>query len=167
MFTWALLSGLNGNRASKYICANIEIELRGCKEPYNRALQFGLKASLTTTRNLFLSIFDQWYYYSCPNCPPCPPLPSTPLPPAISPALVHVHGSWNISSLASSFPILSLTSSCLFSTYNLCFLISAHLPPFFPLPLPSDNPPNDLHTYDSLPVLVVCLVCFFRRFSCW
>lgn len=51
-FTWALLSGPSGNRASKYICANSEKELRGCREPYNTARQFALKKSLVTTRNL-------------------------------------------------------------------------------------------------------------------
>ena len=33
-------------------------------------------------------------------------------------------------------------------------------PPFSHFPLPADNPPNDLHIYDSISVLVVCLVCF-------
>ena len=28
------------------------------------------------------------------------------------------------------------------------------------LPLPTDNPVNDLLNYDSIPILVVCLVCF-------
>ena len=28
-------------------------------------------------------------------------------------------------------------------------------------PLPINNSPNDLHTYDSIPVLVVCLVSLF------
>ena len=35
------------------------------------------------------------------------------------------------------------------------FLI--HLSPFS---LPTDNPPCDLHFCDSVPILVVCLVCF-------
>ena len=36
---------------------------------------------------------------------------------------------------------------------------------FFPiLPFPADNPPCDLHFYDSVPVLVVCIArfCFFK-----
>ena len=65
-----------------------------------------------------------------------------------------------ISSLASTFPILFLTSPCLFSTYHLCFLFPVTFPSFSPLRLPIDNPPCDLHFCDSLPVLVVCLVCF-------
>ena len=67
--------------------------------------------------------------------------------------------SWviHISSLASPIPTLLLTSSCLFCTYLLCFLISV----LYPCPpLPTDNPPFDRYIYDSVPVLVVCLVCF-------
>ena len=40
----------------------------------------------------------------------------------------------HISSLASPFPILFLTSSCLFSTYHLCFLFS--------VPFPLSPPPS-------------------------
>ena len=39
-------------------------------------------------------------------------------------------------------------------------LIPCTFPPFSSLPLPTDNPPCDLHFCDSVPVLVVCLVCF-------
>ena len=88
------------------------------------------------------------------------PLPCTPPQPAFSlfnscPWVVH------ISSLASPFPILFLTSPCLFSTYHLCSLFPLPFP-YSPLPLPlsADNPPCDLHFCDSVPVLVVCLVCF-------
>ena len=30
--------------------------------------------------------------------------------------------------------------------------------------LSADNPPNDLHTYDSVPILLVCLLCLFVCF---
>ena len=88
-----------------------------------------------------------------------PLLPVPPFPPVI-PLLVHAHGLW-ISSLASPFPILFLTSPCLFCTYQLCFLIPAPFPLFVPFSFPADNPPHDFHIYDSVPVLIVCLVCFF------
>ena len=85
-------------------------------------------------------------------------------PPQLSscPWVIHT------SSLASPCPMLLLTSPWQFCTYHLCFLFPVPLPPFFPLTLPADNPPCDLHFCDSVPVLVVCLVhfCFFR-FSCW
>ena len=69
----------------------------------------------------------------------------------------------HISSLASPFPILFLTSPSLLCTTNLC-LIPAPFPPFSPFPLLADNPPNEIRIYDSISVLVVCLVfvSFFR-----
>ena len=85
-----------------------------------------------------------------------PPLPVSPFPPAITPAS-HFRGSC-ISSLASPFPIPFLTSPI--SYLPIMFLNSWTFSPFFPFPLPADNPPNNLHVYDSVPVLVICLVCF-------
>ena len=64
------------------------------------------------------------------------------------------------SSLASTFSILFLTSPCLLCTHNLCFLFPVPFPPS-PLPLPADNPPCDLHFWDSVPVLVVCSSSWF------
>ena len=65
-----------------------------------------------------------------------------------------------VSSLASPFPMLFLTSPCLFCTYQLCFLVPVPFPPFFLLPFPTDNLPYDLHFCDSVPILVVCLAYF-------
>ena len=94
----------------------------------------------------------------CQMLPLCSSQPSTPFPPQSTlsscPWVVH------ISSLAFPFPILSLTSPCLFCTCQLCFLIPAPFPLFSPFLLPADNPPNDLRIYGSVPVLVLCLVCF-------
>ena len=64
----------------------------------------------------------------------------------------------HVSSLASPFPILFLTSHCLFCTYQLFFLFSVPFCPFSLLPISSDNPPRDLHFCDSFPVLDVYLV---------
>ena len=77
-----------------------------------------------------------------------------------SPALNSCPWVLHISSLASPFPILFLTSPCLFCTYHLCFLIPVPFPPSSPQPFPANNPPCDLHFCDSVPVPVVCLVCF-------
>ena len=93
--------------------------------------------------------------------PPFIPLhPTHPFPPAFPP---FSSCPWVIytSSLAATFPILFLTSSCLFSTYHLCYLFSVPFPPFSPFHSPTDNPPCDLHFCDSVPVLVVCLGFFF------
>ena len=65
-----------------------------------------------------------------------------------------------LSSLASPLPMLFLTFPCLFCCYLLCFLIPVPFPPLFPCPLPAVSPPNDLYTYDSVPVQVVGLGCF-------
>ena len=86
------------------------------------------------------------------------PLPCSPPPTSIP----HPLSSWvvHIRSLASPFPILFLTSPCLFSTYHLCFSFPVPFPLFSLHPFPADNPPCDLHFCDSVPVLVVCLVGF-------
>ena len=64
------------------------------------------------------------------SLPPCIPFPT-----CISPTLSSCPWVIHISSLASPFPILFLTSSCLFCTYHLCFLFPVPLPPFSPSPL--------------------------------
>ena len=91
-----------------------------------------------------------------------PSLQKSPL--SSCPWVVHV------SSWASPFPILFLTSPCLFCIYQLCFLIPEPFPPILsllpPFPLPVDNPPSDLHIYGSIPVLF-CFFCLLFRFSCW
>ena len=97
--------------------------------------------------------------------PPFIPLcPAHPLPPAFSP---YSSCPWvvHISSLASAFPIL-LTSPCLFCTYHLCYLFSVPFPPLSPSHSPVDNPSCDFHFCGSVPVLLVCLVCFCFRCGC-
>ena len=89
-------------------------------------------------------------------------LPFIPLHLPSPPAFPHLSScSWviHISSLSSPFPKLFLTSTCLFYTYHLCFLFPVPFPPFFPLP--SDHPLCDLYFCESVPILVVYLVCFF------
>ena len=104
------------------------------------------------------------------------PAPLIPLHPAhtLLPTFPHLSSCpWviYISSLTSAFPILFLTSPCLFCTYHSCFLFPVPFPPFSMLLLPADNPPGDLYFCESVSVLVVCLVLvfllWFFRFSCW
>ena len=92
-------------------------------------------------------------------CPLYSPLPCTPLPPSF-PQLSSCPWVVRVSSLASPFPILFLSYPYLFCTYHLCFLFPVAFLPFCPFPLPTDNPLNDLHLYDSVPVRVICLVHF-------
>ena len=114
---------------------------------------------------LFLKNIFYWLCYcSCPICPLYSPsshsilLTSIPLTLTSSPWVIHR------SSLASAFTILFLTFSCLFCTYHLYFLFSVPFPPLSPSPV--DNLPCDLHFCGSIPVLVVCLVCFCFRLGC-
>ena len=74
--------------------------------------------------------------HSTPSCPP----PPSHIPPYSSCPWVIL-----ISSLASTFPILSLPCPCLFSTYHLCYLFSVHFPRLSPSQSPIDNPSCDLH----------------------
>ena len=114
---------------------------------------------------LFLNIFIDYAITVVPFPPPhstptCPP-PSSHIPPYSSCPWVIL-----ISSLASTFPTLSLPSPCLFSTYHLCYLFSVPSPPLSPSQSPIDNPPCDLHFCGSVSVLVVCLACFCFCFRC-
>ena len=70
---------------------------------------------------------------------PVPSFPLAFLPLSSCPWVVHIR------SLASPFPILFLTSPCLFCTYQLCFLFLEPFPSFSSLPLLADNPPCDLY----------------------
>ena len=88
----------------------------------------------------------------------------SPLFPSILLHLYHQHSPLSsclwivyVSSLASPLPMLLLTYPHLFCTYHLCFLFPVPFPSFSPFSLPADN----LHIDDSVPVPVVCLVCFF------
>ena len=66
----------------------------------------------------------------------------------------------DISSLASPFSILLLTSPHLFYTYQLVLLNPFTLYPVIPDPSPTGHHPNVLHICGSVSVLLVCLVCF-------
>ena len=94
------------------------------------------------------------------STPSCPSLPSHIPPYSSRPWVIH------ISSLASTFPTLFLPSPYLFSTYHLCYLFSVPFPLLSPSHCPVDNPSCDLHFCGSVPVLVVCLVCFRFCFRC-
>ena len=59
-------------------------------------------------------------------------------------------------SFSISYTILNLPLSILYLPVML--LIPCNFSPI--LPLPADNPPCDLYFSDSVPVIVICLVCF-------
>ena len=108
-------------------------------------------------KNILLIMLLQLYHF-------CLPLSSSALYPT---SLRHSSSPlsscpWvvRISSLASPFLTLFLTSPCAFRTYHLCFLFPVPFLPLSPSHFPAENPPSDHHFCDSVPVLVVCLVCF-------
>ena len=111
---------------------------------------------------IFLNICYWSCYYSYPKFPLFAPLqPGTPpFLPAISSNFSSCPWIMPISSLATPSPMLLSKSPCLFCTYHFVLLNPCTFPSFFPFPLPTGNPPNDLHIYESVSVLLVCLVCF-------
>ena len=107
---------------------------------------------------LFLSLIYWLCFYSRPILfsPLYPPPPSTPIPSSIPPALsscpCHTRKFFGFSI---SYTILTLPLSILYLTITLLMPCT-----FSPIPPSADNPPCDLHFFDSVPVLVVCLVYF-------
>ena len=114
----------------------------------------------------FLSIFYWLCHYSCPNFfPLCPPPPSTLFSSSILPHLplfLSMSCTYKFFGFSISYTILNLPLSIFFLTFML--VIPCTFPPFSSNPFPADNPPCDLHIYDSVPVLVVCLVFGFFFF---
>ena len=93
--------------------------------------------------------------------PFCPTLPSNPYSLKASPH--HCSCPWvmRVSPSATSFSILYFTFHGNSVTTYLC-LIPSSLHPFSHIPFPSGNHQNPLHIHDSVPVLLVCLVCFLH-----
>ena len=128
--------------------------------------------------SFFILTFDWLRCYSCPDFSPfASPHPAHHTPSgSLRQSPHHCSCPWvmHISSLATPFPVLFffsppvlfLISLCLLCTYQFVLLNPCTFSPILPLHLPTDNPPCDLHYCDS--VLVVCLVfVLFFRFSCW
>ena len=98
--------------------------------------------------------------------PLCVLCPVSPFPPAFSPHPPFSSCAWVVHIKLLGFSISILFLTCLFCTYQLCFLFLLAFPSFFSFPLPTDNLPRDLQLYDSVPLLVVCLVHFCLGFFC-
>ena len=106
--------------------------------------------------SFFLNIFIMLLQLSHPPLyypTPCTPLPPTVPPFSSCPWVLHIN------SLASTFPILFNLPLLIFYL-PFMLLIFCTFSPSLPSHSPTDNPPCDLHFYDSVPVLVVCLVFF-------
>ena len=132
-------------------------------------LPFSIMRCLSRSLFMALGFFKYIFIDYAITVVPFPPLhstPSGPPPPSHIPPYSSCPWVIHISSLASTFPILFLPSPCRFATYHLCYLFSVSFPPLSPSHSPVDNPPCDLHFCGSVPVLVVCLVCFCFCFRC-
>ena len=118
-------------------------------------------SSSLEVRKVFFNIFYWLCCYSCLCFIPfaffCLVTPFLAAIDSLSSCPWFVH----VSSLAIPFPILSVTSPCLFCAYQFVLLNPCTSSLVFPLtfPLPADSPPTDLHIYNSVPILLVCLVC--------
>ena len=118
---------------------------------------------------LFFNIFYWLCYYSCPIffSSLYSPLPYTPPPTSISPPyFMSMDQTYKSFGFSTTHTILNLPLSILYLPFYPLYLF----PHSASLPLPVDNPPCDLHFCESVPILVVCLVCFcfvFLRFGCW
>ena len=87
-----------------------------------------------------------------------PLLPGTPIPSSNPlPWFMSMGHAYKFFGFSISYTVLNNPLSC---TYQFVLLNPRTLSLILLLPLSADNPPNDLHICDSVPVLLVCLVCF-------
>ena len=128
---------------------------RFSQNSYKISIRTALNFAFFFKNYILLIMLLQLSYFSLPFIPLCPVAPIPPPFPNLSSCPWVIH----ISSLASPFPILFLTSPCLFCTYHVFFLLPVPFPPFSPLP--ADNSPCDLYFCESVPVLVVSLVHYY------
>ena len=97
---------------------------------------------------------------------PCVPVCLvSPFPLAVPPYFMSMGHAYKFFGYSISYTVFNIHPPVYSVATNLYPLIPVPYPSFSPFPLPTDNPPNDLHTYDSVSVLLVGIVCFFR-FSC-
>ena len=90
--------------------------------------------------------------------------PSTWYPPSLQQSPDLNSCPWVRVSMVWAYKFFGFSISCTILNLPLSILYLPIMLPhpctFSSFPLPTDNPPNDLHIYDAVPVLVVSLVCF-------
>ena len=94
-------------------------------------------------------------HFFFPYIPLCPASPSRQHCP---PQFMSMGRKCKFFGFSISYTILNLSLSVLY--LQIMLLSPCTFPPILPRLLPADNPPCDFHFCDSVPVLVVCLVCF-------
>ena len=125
-----------------------------------------LKTPIFSSRTCFFKVyFIDYAITAFPIFPPLPPLHLTHPLPSTFPPFSSCPWVLHINSLASTFPILFNLPLLIFYL-PFMLLIFCTFSPSLPSHSPTDNPPCDLHFYDSVPVLVVCLVFFCFCFRC-
>ena len=93
-----------------------------------------------------------------------PALPHPPACPLLTPQFMSMGCTYKFFGLYISYTILNLPLSISYLPFMLLILCTFH--PSLPSHSLVDNPPCDLHFCGSVPVLVVCLVCFCFCFRC-
>ena len=98
--------------------------------------------------------------------PPPHSTPSCPSPPSYIPPLqfMSMGHTYKFFGFYISYTIFTLPLS-IFHLSSMLLILCKFLP-LSPSHSPIDNPSSDLHLYDSVPVLVVCLVCSCFCFRC-
>ena len=106
---------------------------------------------------LLIMLLQLSHFLSPYSPPPCTP-PPTRIPPLWFMSMGHTYKFFGF---YISYTVLTLPLSIFHLPFMLLILCT-----FSPSHSPVDNPPCDLHFCGSVPVLVVCLVCFCFCFRC-
>ena len=126
---------------------------------YNLQMTFSLFSNFC----IFYFFFKIYFIDYASTVVPFPPDHSTPSgtrPPSYIPPLQFMSMGYTYKFFGSyiSYTILTLPLSIFYLPFMLLILCTFSSIPL--LPFPTDTPPCDLHFCASVPVLVVCLVCF-------
>ena len=114
-------------------------------------------------KNIFIDyVITVVPFFSPPNSPPCYTPPPTSFPPTPATQFMSMGRTYKFLGFSISCTILNLPMSILYLPFML--LIPCTFSHIAHHPFPADNPPCDLHFCDQVPVLVLCLVCFWFCF---
>ena len=120
-----------------------------------------MKSNSSFFKYILLIVLLHWYHFFSPLYPSAlqPPAPSR----TLSCYFMSMGHTYKFFGFPISYTILKFPLPIFY--LPLCFLFPVPFPPFY-TPISADNPPCDLHFCDPVPVLVVCLVCFYFSLLC-